>query len=399
MKRNFPNFLEAYFQYAKNDLVPDAYTLWTGLSLLAGALERKVWIQSDPMMTYPNLFVLLVGTPGAGKSQAIRPAKPLLYGLGLSNRDFKIMEGITTQAGLCERMEQFAKAPDGSLYSSIYIIGSEASDSALKNHADDFRSTACAMYDCEHLYEKTLKSKSYSIPNPVMNLIAGSTFDFLGTIVDQNSVMGGLASRFTYVIDEKDLPEDAGLGQSARPANVAMQTQLTEDLVLINKLHGPFKFDRPALILHKEWWSAYRKDFKAVESERMRSLLVRKPMLIKKLMMLFSVAERNDLGVTLEHMERAIKAVDEVTENCSRVISSAMISNRDSQAGINQLILEVLQKSGGKMRIATLKNKIMRQGSEAIRVEPTLKLLAEAQAISFEGAADVRLLIDPRSVL
>lgn len=364
---------------------------------MAGALERKVWMRDkNGRVTYPNLFVLLVGPPGTGKSQAIGPAKELLYSLGRkTSGDFKIMEGIATQAGLCERMMQLSSDRTGVHYSSMYYIGSEASDSALKNHADDFRSTACAMYDCEPNYEKSLKSKHYNIANPVMNMIAGSTFDFLASIVDQNSVMGGLASRFTYVIDEKPLPDDAGLVGEGKRVDHELRTRLEEDLHHIYKLYGQFQFSPDAISLYQEWYTGYKKEFESLESERMKSLLVRKPMLMKKVIILYAIAESDDLRVRDHHVKRAIEAVDLATKNTSRVITSALMASKDSQAGINQVIMQAIKKRGGVCRIADVKRALSNNGNDASRIQSSIDNLAASEMIKADASGNVTLLVDP----
>lgn len=400
--RNFPNFLEAYLQYAKDDLAPDNYILWSGLSLIASALERKVWLVEDRKIMYPNLFVLLVGPPGGGKSITVGKARPIYNGLAAKvrgpQREFKIIEGIATQAGVCEAMETVTAEPDGSKYSSMYIIGAEGSDSALKNHADDFRSTACAMYDCEPIYQKTLKTKSYRIPNPVMNILAGTTYDFLQTIVDQNSVLGGLASRFTYVIGEKPVPAESKLGQAGKEVDYEAIKKLTEDLQYIYNLRGQFKFDPKAIALHKDWWSAYSKEVNECTSERLRSLLIRKPLLLKKVMMHFSVAERDDLGITEQHMEYAITAVDAATKDLTKVISSAMMGNRLSQDGLNQFIMQAIKKNNNKLSVRELKRKIIGYGGDIAKYDGTIKMLNEASMIELDGS-NIKLLIDPDAYL
>lgn len=407
MKRNFPNFLDAFIDYAKDDICPDTYITWMGLSVLAAALERKVWIADGPRITYPNLFLLLVGTPGVGKSQAIGKGKPLLYGIQQAyNPDFKIIEGISTQAGLCEAMERGSMFEHptlkSTLYSSVYVMGSEASDSALKNHADDFRSTACAMYDCEHIYAKTLKSKAYLIHNPVMNLVAGSTFDFLKTIVDQNSVMGGLASRFTYVIAEKKFSRQSSLGCEAMELDRDLISRLTYDLSIIHRMVGQFRIESAALDLHQMWWEKHCAEMESTESERMQSLLVRKPMLLKKVLMLLSVADRNDLGILAGHMERAITLVDQVTEDIDKVISEAMMGNKTSQDALNRFVVYTLKEAGGEILGSRLKQKFFGYGGDMSRFEGLIKFMVEANIISMEAESRdfrIKLLVDPNTGL
>jgi hypothetical protein len=62
------NWLKAYVEYASDKYCPPEFHLWTGLSVLAGACERKVWLSNRRVTYYPNLFVMLTTYPGVGKS-------------------------------------------------------------------------------------------------------------------------------------------------------------------------------------------------------------------------------------------------------------------------------------------------------------------------------------------
>src|SRR6185437_11776638 len=75
MARNFPNWIEAYCDYAADGFVPPQFNEWAALSAVAAALERKVWLPwGDTFNFYPNLYVLCVSMPGIGKSTALNKA-------------------------------------------------------------------------------------------------------------------------------------------------------------------------------------------------------------------------------------------------------------------------------------------------------------------------------------
>lgn len=397
MKRNFPSFLNAFREYAKDDVIPDAYTTWSGLSLIAAALERKVWVQSGKKITYPNIFILLVGHPGGGKSQAAGKVLPLVYGLqekvGVSY--FKLLQGVATAAGVCELMNTFTPTKEADLYSSLYYVEGEGSDSALKNHADDFRSLACTMYDCRDKYEKTLRSGHYNIPKPVLNMLIGSTFDFLKNVIDQNSVMGGLASRCTYVIDEKELPVSSGIDSEATAVNTEMINALTEDLHSIYQMEGRFRIQREAHALHEEWWGKHRKEIEDTESERLRSLLVRRPLLLQKAVMLYSASDRQDRSIVTEHMEKAIEAVDSVTKDCMRVISSAIIGNKNSYDAISQFIMRTLKRNDNHLDLAGLRRAFVGYGGDLSKLDPSVAVLSQAEMIKLDPHEGLTLLVDP----
>lgn len=407
MARNFPDFLEAYLSYARNQYAPERFTRWTGLSLIAGAIERKIGLREGNFVNYPNLFVLLVSGPGIGKSSAIRQGVPLLYGVQEGNCNFKLHEGVTTAAGLREMMTVNDSVPGTTdLYTSIYLIGREGSDSPLKNHGDDFRSMACSMYDCEDRYQFRLKDKAFDIIAPVMNMLVGTTFDFLGSVVDHVSVFGGLASRFTYVI-EKDTTikgdffgdvtvigeQEAAVKETGNPV---MKQKLAEDLQDIHRLYGHMRVHREVVPKVKKWNDLFLSEFNSMESERMRSLLIRKKTLAKKLLILISVSEGNSLEITPDHVDRALTMVDEVTKDNPYVLAQSAIADVNSQRGTTQFLAQTVKKFGGTMKKQSLVSIALYHGNDVERITKTFDAMLGAGWFSYDASnGTVNLIKDP----
>ena len=52
-------WLENYLKYTSAQESPDAFHLWTGLSVLAGALQRRVYFKQGYFRVFPNLYIVL----------------------------------------------------------------------------------------------------------------------------------------------------------------------------------------------------------------------------------------------------------------------------------------------------------------------------------------------------
>jgi len=77
--RNFDNWLQAYMEYTRASESPDQFHVWTGISTIAGALRRRVWLDELQYQFTPNLYIILVGPPGvAAKSTSMRIGAKLL---------------------------------------------------------------------------------------------------------------------------------------------------------------------------------------------------------------------------------------------------------------------------------------------------------------------------------
>lgn len=414
-KRNFPDWLSAYLEYTKNDYVPQIFDVWTGLSTISGALERKAWLIEGSETHYPNMFILLVGGPGTGKSSAIRKGVRLLERLKKEQRpDMKILSGLLSQAGLCQEMKgEFQTFTSGTTitpYWSVYYYNGEGSDSGLQNLAGDFNATITSLYDCEDVYRKKLKYEEYEVPNPSLSLLTGTTYEFLKTLLGTTSIGGGLASRIIFAVTDKEsIAPDAeyrlGTEKKAEesPERVRFYNALYEDLCDINRIQGKFRTHPDALKLYSEWHGRYCEEFNQMESERMRAMLIRKPTNLKKVLMLLSASERSDGAITEEHMTKAILLIEDVSKEHSRVVASAVMGDKNSQEGISQMILQTIKKGGGEITHRSLKGKYAQYGGDVARFDGTLKHLEEAGFVTNHVDSSrnlkVKLLIDPDAKL
>jgi hypothetical protein len=64
MARNHADWLKAFVDYASYGEAPKRMYFWTGVSTLAGALRRRVWIDQFYFQWYCNMYVILVAPPG-----------------------------------------------------------------------------------------------------------------------------------------------------------------------------------------------------------------------------------------------------------------------------------------------------------------------------------------------
>jgi len=79
--RNFENWIDAYIKFTSNTEPCRMYHEWCAISVIAGALERRSWLQWDRKL-YPNLYVVLTSPPGAGrKGTAMRIANRFIRSL------------------------------------------------------------------------------------------------------------------------------------------------------------------------------------------------------------------------------------------------------------------------------------------------------------------------------
>lgn len=403
MARNFPDFIEAYFKYAQDNYCPNRFHRWVGLSVLAGAVERKISIKEGKTHYFPNIYVMLVAHPAVGKSTAVIRGTNLLEGMKARyNQEFKIIPNQTTEASLIKQMQILNSCSVGNtlyMHSSGYFYASEASSSALQNVCGNFIATLTDFYDCNEFFRKQLASDPAprEVTNVCMNVLTGTTFDYLKTLVNENSVMGGFASRLLYVVEKEREMQEATWGEDIGE-DLETREKLISDLYHINRLMGPAKptpgFIKRILV----WRNEFNTYLTTLDSPKLASIMGRKGTNLMKLSILLSVSERDDLVITEEHFEKAKKLVDDVTKDNSYVITSAMIANVDKQSGLNQLIARTIGRKGSSISIDRIKSAILSNGNDVTKIDATIKAMTEAGKIAMEmvgTSLHYRLLVDP----
>ncbi len=414
MPRQFENFLSAYETYADNGFTPPQFNRWTCLSILAGALERRVWLPwSDSYSFYPNIYVLLVSMPGDGKSVALNSGVGLLQEVNRRTSSLNIMPNQVTEAKFIELMghgRTFTDRHTGKemliLQNAGYYFASEASNS-LKNVFGDFLSCLTDFYDCPNTWERATKKdgKKISLKNVCMNLIAGSTFDYLGKLVNDVNIMGGFASRLIYVVSKNKEVVDQEFqmgGQNAVELEErrVYREALVADLTAISKLVGPFRAEPDFGAAWRTWYMPYEKKRRALQSEKAQSLLARTNTNVLKVAMLLCVAESDDLVLKLRHWEKALEWVSAIQEEAPAIFRQARATSSTSggPTQIPNAILHIIEKAQGQT-IEQIRNtlKMMLPGASR-EIETALQGLIGSGVIS-DGGREAKILKDPNNYL
>lgn len=402
MARNFPSFLDAYFNYARDSFCPDLFHRWIGFSILAAALERKVSVKQGMIHHVPNIYVMLVSHPAVGKSTAIERGTDLLEDMRKEhNTNFRIIPNQVTEPALLDLMkiiEWYSLDPVGRVqlpHSSGFFYASEASASALQNTCGDFVATMTAFYDCPKFFRKKLKGEQFpvEIQNACMNLLAGSTFDYLKNLVNEQSVMGGFASRLLYIISKDRVVRETKWNAQIKE-DTETRRKLVEDLAAVNKLSGPFRVTRGFEERFEAWQPEFDRYLIELNSPKMESIMSRKGTNLIKVAMLFSVSEGHFPELNEYHFDRAVEAIDEATKDNAFILSQAMMADKTSQAGMSQAIMRLLIKNGGTLKMKSLKMLALSHGGMISAFKETVDYMIGADLISLNGD-NVKLLVDP----
>lgn len=407
MARNFPSFLDAYFDYACDDFAPDRFHRWTGLSILAAAVERKITLKQGRIHHVPNIYTMLVSHPAVGKTTAMDAGMNLIEEMREKyNYNFRIIPNQTNEPAFIDLMKIIDRIPmpnNPSVtlpQSAGFFYASEASASALQNTCGDFVATLTAFYDCPRWFRKKLKGEQHTveIENACMNLLAGSTFNYLKTLVNEQSVLGGFASRLIYVVHEDRMVREMKWGSSQDlDSNVAKK--LVQDLAHINTLVGPMKPTPDFISAWEKWQPEFDQYLIDLKSERLEAIMSRKGTNLIKVSMLLSISEGDSLILTGDHFNRAKDIIEDVYKDNPKIIAFAAMSDLESQKGAAQFILRSIDKNGGTMPKKFVMSAIMSHGNDITKSEAIFNGMLSAGWISLGSDSVVKLITIPDSHL
>ena len=120
-ERKLPNWIDGWVEYMQPLPSPELFRKWSGIAIVAAALERKVWIKTGIGVLYPNLYTVLVAPPGIGKSILTSTIWKMLYELS-DNSDpngFHLASSSLTSASIVDDLREANRRimpPGGDIY-------------------------------------------------------------------------------------------------------------------------------------------------------------------------------------------------------------------------------------------------------------------------------------------
>lgn len=250
-----PSFLEEYFQYVEHTEPPKIFHLWSALAGISALAGRNIWWKNGPMVIYPNIYVLLIGSPGTRKSTAIKIFKRLMKKTGyntfsadrstkqkflmdLENGfDFDSQQRADAEfikkekerthtrvskllAGTLDQMIDSMEAQRKEGPSEVFVAADEFMDFFGMGNME-FAALLGVLWDKEDAYTDRLKnSKSVYIPEPTVSILGGATHENFKMMFPPELLGQGFMSRllmiygessgkkFTFLEEEKDETTD-----------------------------------------------------------------------------------------------------------------------------------------------------------------------------------------------
>lgn len=333
-------------EYASHGEAPRHMYFWCGVSAVAGALRRKVWLDQGYFKWHPNFYIILVAPPGiVSKSTTSNTAMKLLRQVpgAKFGPDVVTMQALVT--AFAESTEAFEL--DGVHYPmSALTLESSEFGTLLNPHDKDMVDLMVSLWDGkEGVFEKKTKhSGNDSVTNPWINLIACTTPAWIAGNFPEYMIGGGFTSRCVFVYADKKEKLVAYPGMHV-PKNLAeIEARLVEDLTSIASLAGPVTMTKQALAWGEDWYAKHYSQKPAnLDDERFGGYLARKQTHMHKLAMVLSASMGDDLCITDEFLSLADTMLTDLEPDMAMVFSK--IGKSETSVYADRLV-EFVQKRG-----------------------------------------------------
>lgn len=344
MPRKLENWLQGYQQYTEGTESPPLFHWWVALGSLAGAAQRKIYLDAGYFQVYPNLYLILVSPPGRSrKSTALRIGKGLLQNVKDYGQELYFSTQASSVAALIKQFTVVNNKEHQSITAFISELGSLLGSKSIE--MTDFLTD---VYDCNPDWDKqTIGRGLEKIERPWFNLLGATTPQWMGDNLSKTAVEGGFVSRTIFVYDDTRLlvafPE---LTEEQKK----IRRDLIHDLAEIAALKGKFSFSPDAHEYYAYWYETILP--KEIQIDyRLTGFYERKHIHVLKVAMLLRLAlgstnKPSDLVINQVDIEAAIGMLTEVEPGMRKAFSAVgkNIYSTDLDRILNQI------RSGKKVR-------------------------------------------------
>lgn len=389
--RELEDWIETYLKYTENTEPPISYHTWTAISLLAGALQRKVYLNWGHETIYPNMYVVLIGPSGRSrKGTAMNIGKDILKDIGISMTS----ESITREAlirDMKDSVSSFTDMSNGKIcfHCSITAMSEELSVFLGQNDIK-FLADLTDWYDSRDRWTyRTKGSGTDQIQGVCFNLLGATAPDWLQSILPQEAVGGGFTSRIIFVVEDQKRKTVAEpiLTEEEREIRKVLQS----DLERIATISGEMNFSPEGKDFYVNWYTNHEKSIAEgktfIKDPRFSGYLERRTTHLRKLSMVMSIARGSDRIINIEDIQRADRVLQNVEVKMHKTFGGLGTSQYST---VTEKVINYLEKNG-KVKRSDLMRQFYRDiDPQALDViETTLVRMKMIQIIIVPGSNEV----------
>lgn len=340
--------ITAYDKYTSDTEPPTNYHVWTLIACISALLGRKCYVPQGIFTVYPNLYIVLVGSPGMKKSTSMNVGKELLKEVGRvykerGKEDFPLAPSSMTREALLQSLSKnVCKFTDGKVtieYHQISAFVTEFQEFIGGKHRNaSMIDILTAIWD-ENTYEySTINRDPIKISNPYVTMMACCTTDWINNKLKQEVISDGLTRRIIFVHEEK---RSKYIPRPSIRDKEAFDVMLSEAL-RIRAMVGQFEFTQDA----NEYWDKLYMDIQEFAEEQdifLQHYYTTKHILMIKVAMCLSACLRKDKRIDKALLEIVKIMFEDFEKNLPKLFKA---TGRNEVLSIEDQLEEFIVEGG-----------------------------------------------------
>lgn len=314
----FPeDIVNLFINMTSTDDTPALYRKWAAITMVAGAMERRVWTRvgnrgGQPRRTFPNLYTFLVGAPGVGK-YVVEVVQDIWMetkdALGSQELAFHVAPSNMTKASMMDRLAKSMQSflpPSGEPdeFHSL-LVAAEEFGVFLPTYDLDFIGVLNKVYNTPNIYTEERRhgpARELEIVKPIMTILGGVQPAWMATVFPEEAWGMGLTSRIIMIYAGGSDPRDPFAEGMDRPIE---RIRLLNKLSVVSRLYGELRWEAGASDRLTKWHMAGGPP--TPNHSKLEHYLRRRTLHIIKLSIVSSVSRTNKVGsIEVVDVDRAI---------------------------------------------------------------------------------------------
>src|SRR6267154_5637892 len=255
--RRLANWIQSFIEYSDVLASPDIFRQWAAIGILSGVMERRLWVHTKGSNLYPNLYTILVGPPGVGKSAVLSQVERFLRAVP----DIHVAPSSVSAASLVDSLvlsnRKIVRPNDVPSFVQFHYLTAVASELGVFLPVYDplFMNSLTKFYDGEHYEERrrTGKTTHTKIEHPHLSIIGGTTPSYLNSFLPEGGWDQGFTSRTIFVYSGEQ-PFNELFGDESQYSELQkIYLDLLHDLKSISGLYGRFEWAPEAVLAISAW--------------------------------------------------------------------------------------------------------------------------------------------------
>jgi len=325
MKRKLDDWLTSYLEYTENSESPISYHTWAAVSCIAGALQRKTYMQLGHSTLYPNNYIILIGpSANARKGEPLVIAQSIVSELNL----YVIGEDSTPEALIRDIKGAETTFLDGATGNWKWQSACTGFIEELAVFTGFQNSTFLAYltnwYDSRDKWTRKTKHQGVDeIIGMCFNFIASTAPDWLPHILPREAIGGGFTSRCIFIVEQHK--RKTVLDPNANLPPKSLKDKLVHDLEIIQTLTGEYQWSPDAKAAYEDWYE--EEDRKLLSGHpflgdpALNGYAGRRPAHIRKISMALAASHSNQLVIELMDFSRARILIESAERNMAQLFS------------------------------------------------------------------------------